>query len=488
METKSFDTIEKAVKFIKTEYKSEYVDYDEAKKIIDILLDPFLKEESTLSKTFKYETKEDYRNMIAHYSNNIAKLWRLTEKRLELNKQELSSEEIGNIFATYLFGHSKIAPLMSDSKVTDIHILNNDVIFYEKYGINYNYPPDYCFTKEEYNIFLEKRLELAGKSLNAGESKKADFELFGDRYNVKDISISPSSPTIIIRKHEEQKNHRTVNDLIRDKQLSIEMINFLSTCIKGEVSGVIVGVTGSGKTTFFRALFKKFDKKGFCIEDTQELFVKYKFMECLVTSKGYTISDAIQDALRSKSRYILVGEIRDTAATGHSSWTTFHADTMPKLLNRFKLKYIEKLKVGPEEALEMRCDSLDIVIIISNINNTMRRAEIFSCYYDYEKKKAFFKTIFECAIENDIYIFKNGISYDMARLLRFKGITKDEILQYYYPENEREETKKKIENSNTKKKDLSQNIKNSTDFFKINKNNQYDTKKIYYQKISKVQY
>lgn len=284
--------------------------------------------------------------------------------------------------------------------------------------------------------------------------------------NVKDISISPTSPTIIIRKHAEQKNHLTVTDLLKNNQLSLEIINFLSTCIKGEANGIIVGITGSGKITFFRALFnyvlKNLTKKAFVVEDTPELFLDYDFMECLVTTKGdnpYTISDGIQDDLRSKPRYILVGEIRVTeatnfieaAATGHSSWASSHSDTVQKMLNRLKLKYIEKLKVGPDEALEIICDSLDIIIILSNIPKVGRRPEIFYCYYDYENKCSGFKTIFEYNIENDTYIFKNGIPYKLAGLLRFRGATKEEILQYCYPEHEREEARKNFENNNTQK-------------------------------------
>jgi flagellar protein FlaI len=117
---------------------------------------------------------------------------------------------------------------------------------------------------------------------------------------------------------------------------------------------VVAGGTGSGKTTSLNAisLFVPPNSKVVSIEDTREITLPHDNWIQSVTRESFaadgrgevSMYELLQAALRQRPEYLLVGEIRTeervaltffhAIATGHTAYTTVHADSVEGVLNR----------------------------------------------------------------------------------------------------------------------------------------------------------
>ena len=140
-------------------------------------------------------------------------------------------------------------------------------------------------------------------------------------------------------------------------------------------SGLILlaGPTGSGKSTTISALLQEYlsEKGGFCftIEDPIELPLDGVYLTpsgelglCKQTTPpGGIWQEGIKSALRSKPRYIYLGEIRDpnvasealrAATSGHLVLSTIHANNVPDSINSL-VKYAASSGISEEMAYEL---------------------------------------------------------------------------------------------------------------------------------------
>ena len=140
-------------------------------------------------------------------------------------------------------------------------------------------------------------------------------------------------------------------------------------------SGLILlaGPTGSGKSTTISALLKEYlsIKGGYCftIEDPIELPLDGVYLTpsnelglCKQTTPpNGSWQDGIKSALRSKPRYIYLGEIRDpnvasealrAATSGHLVLSTIHANNVPDAINSL-VKYAASSGISEEMAYEL---------------------------------------------------------------------------------------------------------------------------------------
>jgi flagellar protein FlaI len=142
-------------------------------------------------------------------------------------------------------------------------------------------------------------------------------------------------------------------DLINWKTFSLDEMAFLWLCIESNKSLIFAGGTASGKTTSLNAvsLFIPSNAKIVSIEDTREVELPQRNWVASVTRPSFS-QDAVGDvdefdlleaALRQRPDYIVMGEVRgeegrtlfQVMSTGHTTYTTFHADTVDEVLKRF---------------------------------------------------------------------------------------------------------------------------------------------------------
>mgnify|MGYP006287003155 FL=1 len=142
-------------------------------------------------------------------------------------------------------------------------------------------------------------------------------------------------------------------DLINWKTFSLDEMAFLWLCIENNKSLIFAGGTASGKTTSLNAvsLFIPSSSKIVSIEDTREVELPQRNWIASVTRPSFSDDDKgdvddfdlLEAALRQRPDYIVMGEIRGEEgrtlfpfmSTGHTTYTTFHADSVGEVLKRF---------------------------------------------------------------------------------------------------------------------------------------------------------
>ncbi len=168
---------------------------------------------------------------------------------------------------------------------------------------------------------------------------------------------------------------------------------FLSTAVAARKNIIVVGATGSGKTTFFRAVMDLVDRneRVVTIEDTHELFLEdFPNKAHLIFGKGemdVTSQQLLEAAMRLSPHRILLGELRGHEAwdylqslnTGHpGSITTVHANSALLGFNRIAM-LIKQSPAGADLAFNTILDevlsSIEIAIFLSD-------KKIREIYYD----------------------------------------------------------------------------------------------------------
>ncbi len=173
----------------------------------------------------------------------------------------------------------------------------------------------------------------------------------GDRVNATLSPISNFGNTITIRKFAEKP--WTITDFINSNTISTDAAALMWLAVQNELSTLIAGGTGSGKTSTLNVVANFFppNQRIISIEDTRELTLPRSLhwvpMETRLPNpegKGeVTMLDLVVNALRQRPDRILVGEIRrqreaevlfEAMHTGHSVYATIHANSAKETVDR----------------------------------------------------------------------------------------------------------------------------------------------------------
>lgn len=204
----------------------------------------------------------------------------------------------------------------------------------------------------------------------------------GDRFNATLAPISSKGNTITIRKFAEKP--WTIVDLIKIGSISIEAAAIVWLVVQYEMSFLIVGGTGSGKTSTLNvfSVFIPPNQRIISIEDTRELllantlhWVAMQTRPANPEGKGeVTVLDLIVNALRMRPDRILFGEIRRKAEaetlfeamhTGHSAIATFHSNNAEEALSR--------LTNPPIDLPKLMLSSLSFIMVMNRNRRTGKR-------------------------------------------------------------------------------------------------------------------
>jgi pilus assembly protein CpaF len=270
-------------------------------------------------------------------------------EKISLNQKELEifSEEI----IDEMTGYGPIEPLLKDPTVTDILINTHKRCFVERFG---KLTETKVHFKDEAHLLRIIGKIVAGVGRRVDESSPmCDARLpNGSRVNIAIRPIAIDGPLMSIRKFAERPF--SLERLSEVGTLPREIADVLTAAVRGRISLIISGGTGSGKTTMLNALSSHIpaQERLITIEDAAELQLQQPHVGRLETrppnaeGRGEIRQrELVKNALRMRPDRIIIGECRGEEAfdmmqamnTGHEgSMTTIHANSPRDALKRLE--------------------------------------------------------------------------------------------------------------------------------------------------------
>ena len=274
----------------------------------------------------------------------------VVEQRLPVNQRE--SEVLARDARDELVGFGPIQSLVDDDSVNDIVVNGPATVFVERDGRLSTAPVR--FADDAHVIRVIQRI-LAPLGRRVDESTPmVDARLpDGSRVNAIIPPIALDGPCLSIRKF--RKQALTGDDLLRLGSCTPAMLAYLRDKVEQRTNLMVLGGTGSGKTTFLNLLSQWIPQgeRIITVEDAAELRLHHGHVVRLETrppnlegERAVTARDLVRNALRMRPDRIIVGEVRGDEVldmlqamnTGHDgSLTTAHANSPRDCLARLEV-------------------------------------------------------------------------------------------------------------------------------------------------------
>ncbi|MDI6639639.1 MAG: type II/IV secretion system ATPase subunit, partial [Methanocellales archaeon] len=334
----------------------------------------------------------------------------------------------------------RIDPLMNDPFIEDISCNgpNAPVFLYHK---NYeSIATNIVFEEEELNSFVIRLAQRCGKHISIANPLIDATMADGSRIQISlGREITTKGSTFTIRKFKEIPI--TPVDLINWNTFSSECMAYLWLCSENNKSIIFAGGTASGKTSSMNAvcLFIPPKSKIVTIEDTRELKLPHPNWIAEVTRESFAgeergevnMYELLRAALRQRPEYLLVGEVRGSEAivlfqamsTGHTTYSTMHADSVPSVVHRLESEPINVPRTMLQ-ALDIVCVQIQTYVGGRRVRRVDRIAELTEIDPDTKK----LKTV-------DIFVWnpmtdgfdKVGESLALDEIKRRRGWTQKEL-------------------------------------------------------------
>jgi pilus assembly protein CpaF len=211
------------------------------------------------------------------------------------------------------------------------------------------------------------------------------------RVAIASTDIVPGGPLVSIRRHPSE--YFTITQLDKWGTCSKAMWCDLAKWVNARLSILVIGETGSGKTSFLDALSGLFpnDARIMTIEDVLELELnpnkpfKVPGGEKREPNKagdgGFSIRNHVKMTLRMAPDIVVIGEVRDQAAydlvdaanTGHNVYSTIHAngpdDAIVRLTNLISMGG----EISGPAALPMIASAFDLIVYLDRLSDGSRK-------------------------------------------------------------------------------------------------------------------
>jgi len=316
------------------------------KALMHSIRDSFLSEESfPVEKSIGSKSIDEAKNVCRTLINEII------EKK-KLNLDEITKKTITVLLLHEMLGLGKIDAILADSELEEV-VVNNATeplwVYHKKYGwLKSNVFIESEAQVENYANIIARKL---GKQISVLNPLLDAHLLTGDRTNATLFPISTKGNTITIRRF--RRDPWSLIDLIVNNTASAEVMAFIWEAFQYEMSTIISGGTASGKTTFLGSLmpFLQPYHRIVSIEDTRELALPEFLHWVPLTTRNpnpegkgeIKMIDLLVNSLRMRPDRIIIGEIRrqeeaevmfEAMHTGHSVYTTVHANTSEETIRR----------------------------------------------------------------------------------------------------------------------------------------------------------
>lgn len=296
-----------------------------------------------------------------------------------------------------LFRLGRLQPLVDDDRVENIIILGHDRVWLELVDGTLVPGPAVADSDEElieFISFLASR-EGSARSFSAAHPS-LDLRL-ADGSRLSATNWVTSTPSIVIRRH--RLVDVTLDDLVRLGTLTPVMATFLRAAVKAELSIVVAGAQGAGKTTMLRALCNEIDplEQLATFEDPHELFLdelreRHAVVHAFEARHGsgeigadgrpageFGLDMALPVSQRKNVARQIVGEVRGPEAwlmikameSGSGSLSTTHAASAADAMDKLVTCCMEAGRhVSSELAARKLGRAIDLVVHIRLDNTT----------------------------------------------------------------------------------------------------------------------
>jgi len=410
---------------------------------------------------------DDLEKELLSFINEVYEIIPIDTDDLELQQPEkLLNQQVSEIISDYslnvsaqskhkilyylrrdYLGFNILDPVMKDTAgIEDISCDGAEqpiFIYHRNYGsVQSNIVFD---DEEELSSFVVKLAQKCGKHISISNPMLDATMPDGSRIQMTlSTEVSTKGSTFTIRKFKEQPYSPA--DLIKFNTMSHEMMAYLWLAVQYGSNALISGGTASGKTSVLNAvsLFIPREAKIVSIEETREINLPHPNWIPGVARTGsgeivdgkptgeIDLFDLMKAALRQRPEYILVGEIRgreayvlfQAMATGHTTYSTVHADSTKSLIHR--------LEGEPINIPRIMLQSLDIVCIqtISKVKNKrVRRTKQIIEIIDIDPttKEILTNEVFRWDPIKDEFQY-SGKSFILDQIRMKKNIAREEIL------------------------------------------------------------
>jgi flagellar protein FlaI len=360
------------------------------------------------------------------------RMWELVgmdDKRLTVTQAQ--RERLTYVVVRDLIRNGPLEPLLSDEMLEDIHSVGLKHIHMDHKVFGMVTSNIRFRERELLSRYLRAMSERIGRPVSDNKPIIDGVLLDGSRINIIfSDDVSMLGPSFTIRKFAEETI--SVIQLIKWGTMSAQQAAYIWICLEYGMSVLVSGETASGKTTTLNAILPFIDHnvKIYSAEDTPEVKVRHKIWQRLVTRDAKNeesrveMFDLLKAALRSRPRYIIIGEIRGVEGatafqamqTGHPVIATFHASSIVKMIQRFTgdpinvpIRFFDNLNFAifqevveaPGGGIARRITGIDEVIGYNKHSDGVLTRGMFE--WDPVKDKHYFRGMFQShLLENKI--------------------------------------------------------------------------------------
>ncbi|MFB6069942.1 MAG: type II/IV secretion system ATPase subunit [Halanaeroarchaeum sp.] len=285
-------------------------------------------------------------------------------------------------------GFGKIDPIMNDPHIEDVSCDGYDVPLFVYHDEYTDVETNRSFAEEELDSFVVRLAQQSGRHISIGDPVTETTLPDGSRAELAlGTEVTPRGSAFTIRKYADDPF--TPATLIDNHTFDLDEMAYLWLAIESNKSLIFAGGTASGKTTSMNAvsMFVPPRSKILTIEDTRELTLYHEnwlssiTRESLGETEDITMYDLLRSALRHRPEYIVVGEVRGEEAmtlfqamnTGHTTFSTMHADSVQTTINR-----LENDPIGVPRAMIQSLDILSVQTLTYVDDERVRRNRVIA--------------------------------------------------------------------------------------------------------------
>jgi flagellar protein FlaI len=281
-------------------------------------------------------------------------------------------------------GYGKIDPLMHDPHIEDISCDGPNLPVFVYHDDYTDIETNVTFDTDELANFVIHLAQRSGRHVSVSDPVVSTTLPDGSRIELAlGEEVTPKGSAFTIRKYADEPF--TPIDLLEYGTVDRRMLAFLWLAIESNRSLLFAGGTAAGKTTSMNAvsMFIPPRSKVLTIEDTRELSLYHENWLSSVTRErmgdaDITMYDLLRSALRHRPEYILVGEVRGEEAitlfqamnTGHTTFSTMHADSVQTVINR-----LENNPINVPRPMVTSLDVLWVQVLARSGGERVRRAK-----------------------------------------------------------------------------------------------------------------